>query len=141
MKHQKQKPYECFPAVIGMLLDKPARQVIKEILGKPLAKHAWSYLISNASGDKHELLRKRVKSYLAANLPWVSMQAFYTEQEQRACVIPAKGRGLAVINSHVVAFENGLVFDPAKLAPMPLADYMLDLRAHNKILKLVEEEK
>ena len=139
MKHQRQRPYECFPTVLGMLLDIPAKQVIRDILGKSLAKQSWSYLISNSSSESYACLREQVRAYLALRLPWVSIQAFDTEQEQ-ACSIPARGRGLAVINSHIVAFEQGLVFDPAKLAPIPLQEYLLDIRAHNKVIKLVEEE-
>ena len=141
MKHQNQKRYECFPTVLGMLLDIPAKQVIRDILGKQLAKQSWSYLISNSSSESYACLREQVRAYLADRLPWLSIQAFDTEQAKQACSIPARGRGIAVINSHIVAFEQGLVFDPAKLAPMPLAAYMLDIRAHNKVIKLVEEEK
>ena len=140
MKHQRQHPYECFPTVLGMLLDIPAKQVIRDILGKQLAKQSWAYLISNSSSEAYACLREQVRAYLALRLPWVSIQAFDTEQEQ-ACSIPDRGRGIAVINSHIVAFENGLIFDSAKLSPIPLAEYLLDIRAHNKVIKLVEEEK
>jgi hypothetical protein len=140
MKLQRQKPYECFPTVLAMLLDKPVSKVKRELLGSDLAGESWSYLISNRYTPKFAQLRARVSDYLARHLPWLPLESFYAPDLDDCLTLPASGRGVAVINFHVVAFEAGLVYDPQRSAPMPVREYTKELVKRNKQVRLVALE-
>jgi len=139
VKHLKQRPYECFPTVLAMLQDKTPEQVIRSILGKQLAKASWASLIANPYSDSFKLLQQHVASYLAKHLPWISEQAFSTEADSQACFTlkTFDSLGIMVTGSHIVAFHKGVIFDSCKAAPIPAQEYLLELRAHNKEVKLI----
>jgi hypothetical protein len=140
MKHQRQKPYECFPTVLAMLLDKPVGRVKRELLGSDLASESWSYLISNRYTPKFAKLKCRVELFLHNKLPWLPLESFYAPDLDDCLTLPAVGRGVAVINFHVVAFEAGLIYDPQRPAPVPVSEYTRELVKRNKTVRLVALE-
>lgn len=141
MKHIRQKPYECFPTVLAMLLDKPVVRVKREIQGKQLAGYEWSLL--NTRADKGKQLTRQVEAYLHKHLPWMTLESYVTESplgaDPRRFDLPI-GRGVLVINRHIVAFENGVVFDPGTPAPIDWQEYRVGLVKRNKSINLMEVE-
>jgi hypothetical protein len=139
MKLQKQKPYECFPTVLAMLLDTPVARVKQELLAGELKKDSWAYLIANPYTAKFGVLQARVEAYLAKHLPWVPAKAFKLDYAGEQYTLPASGKGVAIFSGHIVAFEDGLVFDPnpMKAAPIPMQEYLAEMKQKNRLLILV----
>lgn len=138
MRHQRQELNECYVTVLAMLLDKPAPRVRRLILGRKLSKCSWSYLVSSSQNDAGKELTKRVEKFLARHLPWMPLATFSRSldgasftlgQDFRLNRHVTRGRGVIVTRRvygrtrHIVAFENGVIFDSAMPAPLTVEVY------------------
>ena len=119
--------------MLAMLLDKPAAEIRRALLGKKLAKESWSALTCNSRTESAKILRDNVAKFLARRLPWLSPNSFSAAPSldaiaQGSAAPTFAGRGAVTIRyrhaRHIVAFDRGTIYDPAQPAPIDSAEFL-----------------
>lgn len=142
MKHHRQKLNECFICAVATLAGKSPAGVKRAILGKELSKESWSYIVtSSPSSDRVQKAKARVSKYLAKHLPWVPIEAFCnlgaiscgSTRVRQLTQSNLHGVGILTIvhrrmaKRHIVAFQDGVIFDSGKSGELPASAWLADM--------------
>lgn len=141
MKHYRQRPNECSLAVACMLTDQDYPVIARACQEK--FGSSWGHVIDYTTFN--------------ALISWLEEQTGFSAEVSRTTFVsdtrvvvgdelPRTGRGSITVDwrvgAHVVAYEDGLVYDSAKLKPIPFKEWkaMLDA-AGGRITKITPYER
>lgn len=147
MKHFRQGPNECFPTAIACYMERDPEQIIEEILGPDLAPYSWTRLTLNPFNPLFQMVENRVHRFLARRLNWLPFRAFIQDTREPFTleVFPEKLEGKGFLTfvlfdgmkykaRHIIAFENGIVYDTNQSYPVDYIPYREAQRQRNRLV-------
>jgi hypothetical protein len=128
MNHILQFGETCYPTTIAMLSNRPVESVIRALLQHtPL--RTWEQLmeiVPRVSQDEFDYISRIIHRNAQSILPWITPEALRVSYYQPRIGLSSSalnGRGTMSLRKpgagHVVAFENGMIYDPAIQQPVP----------------------
>jgi hypothetical protein len=128
MNHIRQFGETCYPTTIAMLSGQPVNQVIRTLL-QHTPFRSWDEMMDQSvrlTLDEINHVSDIVHNNAQSILPWISPEAFRVSYSKlRISLSPSvlNGRGTISVRKpgagHVVAFENGTIYDPGFTQPVP----------------------
>jgi hypothetical protein len=146
MNHIRQSGETCYPTTVAMLSGQPVSQVIQTLL-RHTPFRSWDEMMDTSvrlTLGEINLITDIVHNNARSILPWISPESLRVSYNQpRVSLSPSvlNGRGTISVRrpgaGHVVAFENGTIYDPGFAQPIPweLWEMMHDMSG-SKIVNL-----
>jgi hypothetical protein len=135
LNHQRQGINECLPTTIAMLSGQPRHKIIKKILGKLPIWDINRYMSWSRAYSRSDIIR--IHGIIDRLFSDIGIPRMSADSIQASVNIPQtlpKGRGSILVffendTKHIVAFEDGFVYDGNYSLPWSWLDWIISIPA------------